>query len=54
MIVSGARVVTPGRDLGVADVRIENSVIAEVAAKVSPTAGERVVEADGLTLLPDK
>ena len=52
MIVSGARVVTPGRDLGVADVRIENCVIAEVAAKVSPTAGERVVEADGLTLLP--
>ena len=52
MIVSGARVVTPGRDLGVADVRIENSVIAEVAAKVSPTAGERVIEADNLTLLP--
>ncbi len=52
MIVSGARVVTPGRDLGVADVRIENGVIAEVAAKVSPTAGERVIEADGLTLLP--
>ena len=52
MIVRGARVVTPGRDLGVADVRIENGVIAEVAAKVSPTAGERVIEADGLTLLP--
>ena len=45
MIVRGARVVTPGRDLGVADVRIENGVIAEVAAKVSPTAGERVIEA---------
>ena len=52
MIVSGARVVTPGRDLGVADVRIENGVIAEVAAKVSPRAGERVIEADNLTLLP--
>ena len=52
MTVSGARVVTPGRDLGVADVRIENGVIAEVAAKVSPTAWERVIEADGLTLLP--
>ena len=52
MIVRGARVVTPGLDLGVADVRIENGVIAEVAAKVSPTAGERVIEADGLTLLP--
>ena len=52
MIVSGARVVTPGRDLGVADVRIENGVITEVASKVSPKEGERVVEADGLTLLP--
>ena len=52
MMIRGARVVTPGRDLGVADVRIENGVIAEVAAKVSPTAGERVIEADGLTLLP--
>ena len=39
MIVSGARVVTPGRDLGVADVRIENGVIAEVGAKVSPKEG---------------
>ena len=27
---------TPGRDLGVADVRIENGVITDVAAKVSP------------------
>ena len=52
MIVSGARVVTPGRDLGVADVRIENGVITGVAAKVSPTEGEHVIEADGLTLLP--
>ena len=52
MIVSGARVVTPGRDLGVADVRIENGVITEVASKVSPTEGERVIEADNLTLLP--
>ena len=52
MIVRGARVVTPGRDLGVADVRIENGVITGVAAKVSPTEGEHVIEADGLTLLP--
>ena len=37
MIVSGARVVTPGLDLGVADVRIENGVIAEVGEKVSLT-----------------
>ena len=52
MMIRGAHVVTPGRDLGVADVRIENGVIVEVGAKISPTAGERVIEADGLTLLP--
>ena len=52
MMIRGARVVTPGRDLGVADVRIENGVIAEVGANVSPTEGERVIEADNLTLLP--
>ena len=52
MMIRGAHVVTSGRDLGVADVRIENGVIVEVGAKISPTAGERVIEADGLTLLP--
>ena len=41
MIVSGARVVTPGRDLGVADVRIENGVITEVGEKVSLTNRSR-------------
>ena len=52
MVIRGADVVTPGRALGVADVRIKNGVIAEVGAKVPPMEGERVVEADGLTLLP--
>jgi hypothetical protein len=41
MIVSGARVITPGRDLGAVDVRIENGVIACVGAKVSPTNRSR-------------
>ena len=50
--IRGARVVTPGRDLGVADVRIENGVIDEVGATVLPKESERVIEADGLTLLP--
>ena len=41
MIVSGARVITPGLDLGAVDVRIENGVIACVGAKVSPTIRSR-------------
>ena len=50
--IEGARVVTPGRDLGVACVRIEGDKIASVGAGVRPAAGDEVVEADGLTLLP--
>ncbi len=50
--VTGARVVTPGKDLGVANVRIEAGRIAAVGADVRPAAGDRVVDADGLTLLP--
>ena len=50
--IAGARVVTPGRDLGVACVRIEGGKIAAVGTDVRPVAGDEVVEADGLTLLP--
>ena len=50
--IAGARVVTPGRDLGVACVRIEGGTIVAVGADVRPAAGDEVVEADGLTLLP--
>lgn len=50
--IAGARVVTPGRDLGVACVRCEGGKIAAVGTDVRPVAGDKVVEADGLTLLP--
>ena len=52
MTIEGVRVVTPGRDLGVAGVRIEAGRIAAVGADVRPAAGDRIVAADGLTLLP--
>ena len=52
MIVRGARVVTPGRDLGVADVRIENGMIAWVGSNVPTKECGCVIDADGLTLLP--
>ena len=50
--IHGARVVTPGKDLGVACVRIEGDRIVAAGADVRPAAGDEVVEADGLTLLP--
>ena len=50
--VVGARVVTPGRDLGVANVRVDGGRIVAVGADARPAAGDEVVEADGLTLLP--
>ena len=50
--IEGARVVTPGKDLGVACVRIEGDRIVAAGADVRPAAGDEVVEADGLTLLP--
>ena len=52
LAIVGARVVTPGRDLGVASVRIENGRIASVGPDVRPAAGDSVIEADGLTLMP--
>ena len=53
MLIRGARVVTPGRDLGVVDVRVENGVIAAVGGpEAAPRPGDEVVSADGLTLLP--
>ena len=52
LAIVGARVVTPGRDLGVAAVRIENGRIVAVGQDVRPAAGDETLEADGLTLLP--
>ena len=52
MMIRGARVVTPGRDLGVANVRVEGGRIAAVGADARPAAGDEVIDADGLTLLP--
>ena len=50
--IVGARVVTPGQDLGVVNVRIEEERIAGVGPDVRPTSADRTIEADGLTLLP--
>lgn len=52
LFISGARVVTPGQDLGVTAVRVEAGRIVAVGADVQPAAGDRVIDASGLTLLP--
>ena len=52
LFISGARVVTPGRDLGVVAVRVEAGRIVAVGEDVQPAAGDRVIDASGLTLLP--
>ena len=52
MLIRGARVVTPGRDLGVAGVRIDGGRIVAVGADAAKREGDEVVEADGMTLLP--
>jgi N-acetylglucosamine-6-phosphate deacetylase len=51
-VIKGARVVTPGLDLGVVDVRVSEGRVAAVGAGAAPRAGDDVLEADGLTLLP--
>ena len=52
LFIIGARVITPGRDLGVVPVRVECGRIAAVGADAVRREGDRVVEADGLTLVP--
>ena len=50
-IIANARVVTPGKDLGVASVRIEGGRIAGVG-NVQTASGDEVIDASGLVLMP--
>ena len=52
LFISGARIVTPGCNLGVTAVRAELGRIVAVGADVHPAAGDRIIDASGLTLLP--
>ena len=52
LFISGAHVVSPGRDLGVANVRVADEHIVAVGPEARPAAGDRTIAADGLTLLP--
>ena len=52
LFISGARIVTPGCNLGVTAVRAELGRIVAVGADVQPAAGDRIIDASGLTLLP--
>ena len=50
IIIKRARVITPGHDLGVTSVRIVDGVIAAIGDDAAPAAGDKVIDADGLTL----
>ena len=52
IIIKRARVITPGHDLGVTSVRIVDGVIAAIGDDAAPAVGDKVIDADGLTLLP--
>ena len=52
LLITGARVVTPGRDLGAVDVRVEGGRIASVGPDLPRSGGDEVLEASGLILLP--
>ena len=52
MLIKGAHVITLGKDLGIASVRIAEGRIAEVGGKLVAKSGEESVDAGGLTLLP--
>lgn len=52
LCIKNAHAVTPGKDLGVVGVRVKDGRIVAVGRDVRPAAGDRIVDADGLTLLP--
>ena len=52
LFISGAHVVSPGCDLGVANVRVADGHIVAVGSDARPASGDRIIAADGLTLLP--
>lgn len=54
LCIRKAHVVAPGRDLGVADVRVgaDGRIAAVGGADAAPRPGDEIVAADGLTLLP--
>ncbi len=54
IVIHGAHVISPGRDLGVVDVRVgdDGRIDAVGGPAAVPRPGDEIVAADGLTLLP--
>lgn len=54
IVIHGAHVISPGRDLGVVDVRVgdDGRINAVGGPAAAPRPGDEIVAADGLTLLP--
>jgi len=52
MLIRGAHVITPCKDLGIASIRIAEGRIAEVGGDLVAKSGEECIDAGGRTLLP--
>ena len=52
MLIRGAHVITPCKDLGIASIRIAEGRIAEVGGDLVAKSGEESIDAGGRTLLP--
>ena len=52
LLLKGARVVTPGKDLGVTTLRLEDGLVAGIGADAGSAAADTVLDAEGLTALP--
>ena len=52
LVITGAHVITPGKDLGVTSVRIEQGRISAIGKDVAPSDGDRVTDGAGAFLLP--
>jgi N-acetylglucosamine-6-phosphate deacetylase len=52
LLVSGARTITPGFDLGITDVYVAGNTIAAVGKGIPVSSDDIKIDASGLTLLP--
>ena len=52
VLIRNSRILLPNGDFLVGDVKLQNDKIAQVAAEITPTEADKVIDAKGLTLLP--
>ncbi len=52
MLICQAQILLPDGNLLVGDVRIHQGRIAQITPEITPTETDKVIDAEGLTLLP--